>query len=134
MNKDQFIFWLKGFAKAVNEEGPTPKQWETIVSELDKIKDCPDFGSPIGERVWGVPNTAPIQTSPFIKPYNPYNPPYKITSSPGTTITTTPGSGTITYNPSTTTIWNPSSSYWSYTNTLSKQPTTVSNQLELDLE
>jgi hypothetical protein len=47
MNKEQFIFWLKGFAKAVNEEGPTPKQWETIVSELDQIKDCPDFGSPI---------------------------------------------------------------------------------------
>jgi hypothetical protein len=48
MNKEQFIFWLKGFAKAVNEEGPTPKQWETIVSELDQIKDCPDYGSSIG--------------------------------------------------------------------------------------
>jgi hypothetical protein len=59
MNKDQFIFWLKGFAKAVNEEGPTPKQWETIVSELDKIKDCPDFGSPISD-----PNTFPIWQQP----------------------------------------------------------------------
>ena len=57
MNKDQFIYWLKGFTKAVNEEGPTPKQWETIVSELDKIKDCPDFGSPIGEGGWSTPNT-----------------------------------------------------------------------------
>jgi hypothetical protein len=47
MNKEQFIYWLKGFTKAVNEEGPTPKQWETIVSELDKIKDCPDYSSPI---------------------------------------------------------------------------------------
>ncbi len=47
MNKDQFIYWLKGFAKAVNEEGPTPRQWEIIASELGKIKDCPDYSSPI---------------------------------------------------------------------------------------
>jgi hypothetical protein len=134
MNKEQFIFWLKGFAKAVNEEGPTPKQWETIVSELDKIKDCPDYGSPIGERVWGVPNTAPIQTLPFIQPYEPKINPYKITSGTDTTLTVSTGSsGTITYNPSTVTQWNPSSSNWSYTNTLPKEPTTVSNQLELDL-
>jgi hypothetical protein len=134
MNKDQFIFWLKGFAKAVNEEGPTPKQWETIVSELDKIKDCPDYGSPIGERVWGIPNTAPIQTLPFIKPYDPYNP-YKITSGTDATLTVSTGSGgTITYNPLTTTQMYPSGSAWSYTNTLPKQPTTVSNQLELDLK
>jgi hypothetical protein len=72
MNKEQFIFWLKGFTKAVNEEGPTPKQWETIVSELDKIKDCPDYSSPIGEGGWSIPNLAPIQTFPFIQPYNPY--------------------------------------------------------------
>ena len=50
MNKEQFIYWFKGFTKAVNEEGPTPKQWETIVSELDKIKDCPDYGSPIDDN------------------------------------------------------------------------------------
>ena len=62
MNKDQFIFWLKGFAKAVNEEGPTPKQWETIVSELDKIKDCPDYGSPISDY-----NTFPNWTSTAYK-------------------------------------------------------------------
>jgi hypothetical protein len=141
MNKDQFIFWLKGFTKAVNEKGPTPKQWETIVSELDKIKDCPDYGSPIGEGGWGVPNLAPIQTIPFIQPYpsDPYNP-YKIhygtTGESGVILTTTSGSnGTITYNPSTTTLWNPSGSNWSYTSTLpQQQPTTGSNQLELDLK
>ncbi len=81
MNKEQFIYWLKGFAKAVNEEGPTPKQWETIVSELDKIKDCPDFGSPIGEGGWGVPNTwkdsAPNPSiHPFPKWQEPYTPPF----------------------------------------------------------
>ena len=48
MNKEQFIYWLKGYA-AGHEHAPTPKQWETIVLELDKIKDCPDYGSPIGE-------------------------------------------------------------------------------------
>jgi hypothetical protein len=39
----------------------------------------------------------------------------------------------ITYNPSITTQMYPSGSA-SYTNTLPKQPTTGSNQLELDLE
>ena len=57
MNKDQFIYWLKGFARAVNEEGPTRGQWGIIASELSKIKDCPDFGSPIGEEGWGTPNS-----------------------------------------------------------------------------
>jgi hypothetical protein len=49
MNKDQFIYWLKGYA-AGHEHAPTPKQWGTIVSELDKIQDCPDFGSPIDDN------------------------------------------------------------------------------------
>jgi hypothetical protein len=139
MNKEQFIYWLKGYT-AGHEHAPTLKQWETIVSELDKIKDCPDYGSPIGEGGWGTPNTAPIQTLPFIQPYNPY----KITSESGGTLTVssgssgtiivTPGYGSITYNPSTTTLWNPSSSNWSYTSTLPQQPTTGSNQLELDLK
>ena len=47
MNKDQFIYWLKGFAKAVNEDGPTPGQWGIIALELSKIKDCPDYSSEI---------------------------------------------------------------------------------------
>jgi hypothetical protein len=57
MNKEQFIYWLKGFTKAANEEGPTLKQWETIVSELDKIKDCPDYSSPIGGGEWVTSTT-----------------------------------------------------------------------------
>jgi hypothetical protein len=157
MNKEQFIFWLKGFTKAVNEHAPTPKQWETIVSELDKIKDCPDYGSPIGEGGWGVPNLAPIQTLPFIQPYNPYivtcegNTTLTVSSgSSGTytipsnqnisfgTITTTPGQSSITYATpqfvTSTAYGYPSGSAWHYTNTLPQQPTTGSNQLELDLE
>jgi hypothetical protein len=31
-------------------------------------------------------------------------------------------------------MWNPSGSAWSYTTTLPQQPTTGSNQLELDFE
>ncbi len=119
MNKDQFIFWLKGFARAVNEEGPTPKQWETIVSELNQIKDCPNYGSPIDS-----PNLIP-----FVQPVH-----LGTTGGSGVTFTTTPNSGgTVTYNPSTTTLWNPSGSNWSYTSTLPQQPKVDSNQLELDL-
>ena len=47
MNKDQFIYWLKGFAKAVNEDGPTRGQWGIIALELSKIKECPDYSSEI---------------------------------------------------------------------------------------
>jgi hypothetical protein len=110
MNKEQFIYWLKGYT-AGHEHAPTLKQWETIVSELDKIKDCPDYGSPIDGGV--------VLT---------------VSSGSSGTIIATPGYGSITYNPSTTTLWNPSSSNWSYTSTLPQQPTTGSNQLELDLK
>jgi hypothetical protein len=58
MNKEQFIYWLKGFAKAVNEEGPTPGQWKIIASELNKIEDCPDYSSPIDGNGWITTSTA----------------------------------------------------------------------------
>ena len=57
MNKEQFIYWLKGFTSAIDL--PTSGQWDTIVSELDKIKDCPDYGSPISD-----PNTTPLWKEP----------------------------------------------------------------------
>jgi hypothetical protein len=63
MNKDQFIYWLKGFTRAVNEEGPTRGQWGIIASELNKIEDCTDFGSKIDEpykfdKSWTATSTA----------------------------------------------------------------------------
>jgi len=68
MNKEQFIYWLKGFAKAVNEEGPTPGQWGIIASELGKIQDCPDYGSPIEEfkpsPMWQEPH--------YVNPWDKY--------------------------------------------------------------
>lgn len=58
MNKDQFIYWLKGFVDAA-EVSPTQIQWKLIKEKLDEIKDCPDFGSPISD-----PNTFPIWQQP----------------------------------------------------------------------
>ena len=56
MNKEQFIYWFKGFSSAI-EIQPTERQWDTIVSELEKIKDCPDYSSPIGRSEWVTSTT-----------------------------------------------------------------------------
>ena len=63
MNKDQFIYWLKGFVDAV-EVSPTQYQWGIILDKLDDIKDCPDFGSPIGVGGWGTSNNLPLWKEP----------------------------------------------------------------------
>jgi hypothetical protein len=120
MTSKEFILWLKGFSEGVHEYNITPKQWDIVKEKLADVKDEPTQSIP-----FGVPNTAPIQTLPFIQPYDPYNP-YKITSGTDTTLTVstgssgtivaTPGYGSITYNPSTTTQMYPSGSAWSYTN------------------
>jgi hypothetical protein len=133
MTSKEFVVWMQGFVEACNEYSPTPKQWDTLKDKLGEVKDEPPYSIP-----FGVPNTAPIQTLPFIQPYDPYNP-YKITcgttGESGVILTTTSGSnGTVTYNPSTTTQWHPSGSAWSYTSTLPQQPKVESNQLELEFE
>jgi hypothetical protein len=120
MTSKEFILWLKGFSEGVHEYNITPKQWDIVKEKLAEVKDEPTHSIP-----FGVPNTAPIQTLPYIQPYDPYNP-YKITSESDTTLTVssgssgtiiaTPGYGSITYNPSTTTRWYPSGSNMSYTN------------------
>jgi hypothetical protein len=114
MTSKEFILWLKGFSEGVHEYNVTPKQWDILKEKLAEVKDEPTESFPIYPK---QPNPAPIQTLPFIQPYDPYNP-YKITSGTnGVILTTSSGSsGTITYNPSTTTQWNPSGSNWSYTN------------------
>jgi hypothetical protein len=121
MTSKEFILWLKGFSEGVHEYNITPKQWDIIKDKLAEVKDEPTPSFPTF-----TPNTAPIQTLPFIQPYDPYNP-YKITSESGTTLTVssgssgtiidTPGYGSITYNPSTSTTYGyPSGSAWNYTN------------------
>jgi hypothetical protein len=98
MTSNEFVLWLKGFTEGVHEFNITPKQWDILKEKLAEVEDkvlileSPKFP-------FGVPNTAPIQTLPFIQPHNPYNP-FQITcgsGSSGTTITTTPGGGSITY-------------------------------------
>ena len=101
MTSTEFTIWLKGFMTACNEYSPTPKQWDIIKEELDKVSD--NIGTPIGPG-WGIPNTAPIMPLPHYP--NPLDNPYKITcssgsfgttSTPGFAITTTPGVSSITY-------------------------------------
>ncbi len=113
MTSKEFVLWLKGFTEGAHEFNVTPKQWDTLKEKLAEVKDEPTESFPIYPK---QPNTAPIQTLPFIQPYDPYNP-YKIhCGTTGGTLTVATGSGgTITYNPSTTTQWNPSGSNWSYT-------------------
>jgi hypothetical protein len=109
MNKEQFIYWLKGYT-AGHEHAPTLKQWETIVSELDKIKDCPDYGSPIDS-----PNIIPsIWNQPL--PINSYK------------LTCTTGSG-ATYSG---VITNGNTTWTNIAKGANVNYTT--NQLELDLE
>ena len=133
MTSKEFTLWLKGFTTACNEYSPTPKQWDTIKEELDKVTDEPKIGTPIGEGGWGTPNVTPItpvwQHPHYVDPYNPYKITCRGPETPtGTTITTTPGTGYITianpyiasfssgsYNPSSTTYGYPSGSAWSYT-------------------
>jgi hypothetical protein len=121
MTSKEFTLWLKGFTDGVHEYNITPKQWDLLKEKLAEVNDEPTYSIP-----FGVPNTAPIQTLPFIQPYDPYNP-YKITCSPGTTITTTPGSGSITianppfgFGTTSTAYGYPTGSAWSYTT--SNQP------------
>jgi len=117
MTSKEFVLWLKGFTDGVHEFNITPKQWDLLKDKLAEVKDEPPIGFP-----FGVPNTAPIQTLPFIQPYNPHNP-YTIncgSGSSGTTITTTPGGGSITYATpqfvTSTATGYPSGSTFNYTN------------------
>ncbi len=127
MTSKEFIIWLKGFITACNDYAPTPKQWDIIKEELEKVSDKQNLsGVPIGPG-WAVPNTSPAPSLPYIDPYNPYKITCKGEETPtGTTITTTPGTGFITVaNPyiasfgsgsTSTTYGYPSGSAWHYTN------------------
>jgi hypothetical protein len=37
MTEHEFIVWLKGFVEACNDFAPTPKQWDKIKEELEKL-------------------------------------------------------------------------------------------------
>jgi hypothetical protein len=123
MNSKEFVLWLKGFTEGVHEFNITPKQWDILKEKLAEVEDKVLILESKPSFPFGTPNTAPIQTLPFLQPYNPYNP-YTINCGSGSsgTITTTPGVGSITIgNPpfgfgSTSTAYGyPSGSAWSYT-------------------
>jgi hypothetical protein len=148
MTSKEFVLWLKGFTEGVHEYNVTPKQWDILKDKLAEVEDkVLVLESP--PLPFGVPNPAPIQTLPFIQPYNPN--PYKVTCESGTTLTVSSGSsGTIiatpgttgyittynpafsgSYNPWTTTQWNPSGSNWSYTNNTYRPPYTTGGEDEI---
>lgn len=123
MTSKEFVLWLKGFTEGVHEFNITPKQWDTLKEKLAEVEDKVLILESTPSFPFGTPNTAPIQTVPFLQPYNSYNP-YTINCGSGSsgTITTTPGVGSITIgNPpfgfgSTSTAYGyPSGSAWSYT-------------------
>lgn len=39
MTSSEFTVWMKGFVEACNEFAPTPKQWDRIKEELEKVSD-----------------------------------------------------------------------------------------------
>jgi len=41
MTPNEFIIWLKGFTQAANSFTLTPKQWDDIKEQLDKVKEDP---------------------------------------------------------------------------------------------
>jgi hypothetical protein len=98
MTSKEFILWLKGFTEAVHDYNVTPKQWDIVKEKLAEVKDEPTVSFPTF-----TPNTAPIQTLPFIQPYNPYivtcesGTTLTVSSGSSGTITTTPGQSSITY-------------------------------------
>lgn len=144
MTSKEFILWFSGFVDAV-EGIPTQTQWDLIKSKLS------DVGEPIPFPFGGMLEE-PLSLPKYQQPR--YIDQHIITCTTGSdtytqssdSIIATTGYGYITYNPSTATQWNPSGSNWSYTDALDKysnwywtlpklnQPTSGSNQLELDLE
>ena len=136
MTSKEFTIWLKGFITACNEYSPTPKQWDIIKEELDKISDEQKIGTPIGQGGWGTPNHDLVERYPWggqkVWAGDPIDcsksgttaPNYAVTTTPGTTGFVTignpsamilSGSGQL-WQSSTSTAYNPNSGSWHYTN------------------
>ena len=64
MTSKEFIIWLKGFVTACNEYAPTPKQWDTIKEELEKVNDYP--------QSYGTIITTTPGTTGYLTIANPY--------------------------------------------------------------
>ncbi len=62
MTSKEFVIWMKGFMEACNDFTATPKQWDRIKEELDKVNDNYNTIS-IGSGGTGVLNTQNLNTS-----------------------------------------------------------------------
>lgn len=62
MTSKEFVIWMKGFMEACNDFTATPKQWDRIKEELDKVNDNYNSIS-IGVGGTGVLNTQNLNTS-----------------------------------------------------------------------
>lgn len=58
MTSKEFVIWLKGFVSAANEYNITPKQFEAITEQLEKVSDDPSILNKypyMGTTTTGVP-------------------------------------------------------------------------------
>ena len=62
MTSKEFVIWMKGFMEACNDFTATPKQWDRIKEELDKVNDNYNSIS-IGVGGTGVLNGPDLNTS-----------------------------------------------------------------------
>ena len=62
MTSKEFVIWMKGFMEACNDFTATPKQWDRIKEELDKVNDNYNTIS-IGVGGTGILNTQNPNTS-----------------------------------------------------------------------
>jgi hypothetical protein len=61
MTSDQFVIWFKGFVQASNAYNITPKQWDTICEQLNKVVDTNHTGGyliPNKPGLYGTTTTA----------------------------------------------------------------------------
>lgn len=62
MTSKEFVIWMKGFFEACNDFTATPKQWDRIKEELDKVND--NYGTiSIGSGGTAILNTHNLNTS-----------------------------------------------------------------------
>ena len=57
MTSKEFVIWMKGFITACNDYAPTPKQWDIMKEELEKVSDEQKIGTPIGSGGFGTTAT-----------------------------------------------------------------------------
>ncbi len=72
MTPEQFAYWLQGFCE-LNQQPPTPEQWESIKSHLKTVfnKITPDFFISPGGPNYPTSPTPGDYIPPFVDPTKP---------------------------------------------------------------